>query len=142
MSRDQRSLIRALLAQNYDGFEIFERLEKNDPKMTMNEAFKQIEREAIDLGVPVPKHFEPVNPKPVAPRAPSLEEQMLADMKATPSFDLPRHASSRKRDTQRPIQAWIERDDLDLLVKNNVNISELVRGAVAAAVARLRRGGS
>lgn len=43
-----------------------------------------------------------------------------------------------KRETQRPIQVWVEEDHLDYLQKKNVNITELVREALAEAVQKLK----
>ncbi len=38
-----------------------------------------------------------------------------------------------QRETQRPIQVWVERDQIDALMKADVNVSEIVRDAIKRA---------
>lgn len=45
-----------------------------------------------------------------------------------------------KRATQRQVTVWVEKKDIDRLMKNGVNVSEFVREQVAKAAASIYGG--
>jgi post-segregation antitoxin (ccd killing protein) len=44
-----------------------------------------------------------------------------------------------KRETQRQIAVWVEADEVDYLLKKNVNVSELVRAAIREAYEKVKK---